>query len=44
MAVDRQVHLRLTDLGQAQLEALTRQHLPRIRALADVLENLTHYR
>lgn len=38
----RQVHLRITGHGRAQLETLTRQHLPRIRALADVLENLTH--
>lgn len=38
----RQVHLRITDHGRAQLETLTRQHLPRIGALAEVLEALTH--
>ncbi len=36
----RQIHLRLTTRGQAQLEALTRQHLPRIQVLADVLEGV----
>jgi DNA-binding MarR family transcriptional regulator len=36
----RQVHLHLTALGQARLETLTRQHLPRIRALAGVLEEV----
>jgi DNA-binding MarR family transcriptional regulator len=36
----RQVHLRLTDDGRAQLESLTRRHLPRIEALADVLEQV----
>jgi DNA-binding MarR family transcriptional regulator len=33
----RQVHLTLTDQGRAQLESLTREHLSRIEALADVL-------
>lgn len=33
----RQVHLRLTPRGRAQLEELTRQHLPRIEALAQTL-------
>jgi DNA-binding MarR family transcriptional regulator len=41
-ADQRQIHLLLTDHGRAQLETLTRQHLPRIRTLADVLESLTH--
>lgn len=36
----RQVHLRLTARGRAQLESLTRQHLPRIQALANVLDDL----
>ncbi len=36
----RQIHLQLTPLGEAQLTALTRQHLPRIRALADVLDDV----
>ncbi|HVR05686.1 MAG TPA: MarR family transcriptional regulator [Solirubrobacteraceae bacterium] len=36
----RQVHLRLTDRGRAQLETLTRAHLPRIGALAEVLERV----
>ncbi|MGH2849827.1 MAG: MarR family winged helix-turn-helix transcriptional regulator [Solirubrobacteraceae bacterium] len=33
----RRVHLKLTEAGSAQLEALTREHLPRIRALARAL-------
>jgi DNA-binding MarR family transcriptional regulator len=36
----RQLHLKLTAAGRARLEALTRQHLPRIRALADVLDGV----
>jgi DNA-binding MarR family transcriptional regulator len=36
----RQLHMKLTAAGQAQLEALTRQHLPRIQALADVLDGV----
>jgi DNA-binding MarR family transcriptional regulator len=36
----RQLHLKLTAAGQAQLEALTRQHLPRIRVLADALDGV----
>lgn len=36
----RQVHLRLTRAGRAQLESLTRRHLPRIEALAMLLERL----
>jgi DNA-binding MarR family transcriptional regulator len=41
-AIDhRQVHLELTEHGQAQLETLTRQHLPRIRALSAALEKVT---
>jgi DNA-binding MarR family transcriptional regulator len=38
----RQVHLKLTGHGHTQLETLTREHLPRIRALADTLERVTH--
>jgi DNA-binding MarR family transcriptional regulator len=42
-AVDhRQVHLTLTDRGRAQLESLTREHLARIEALADVLQLVVH--
>jgi DNA-binding MarR family transcriptional regulator len=37
----RQVHLQLTQHGRSQLETLTRQHLPRIRALAAALERVT---
>jgi DNA-binding MarR family transcriptional regulator len=33
----RRVHLTLTDHGARQLEALTRQHLPRVQALASAL-------
>jgi DNA-binding MarR family transcriptional regulator len=36
----RQIHLELTATGHTQLDALTRQHLPRIRALADVLDDV----
>lgn len=36
----RQLHLRITAHGRAQLESLTRQHLPRIRALANILEQV----
>jgi DNA-binding MarR family transcriptional regulator len=38
----RRVLLGLTEHGSAQLQELTRQHLPRIRALADVLERVVH--
>jgi DNA-binding MarR family transcriptional regulator len=37
----RQIHLELTDHGQAQLETLTREHLPRIKTLAQTLERVT---
>lgn len=37
----RQVHLELTEHGRTQLETLTRQHLPRIRALSAALEKVT---
>jgi DNA-binding MarR family transcriptional regulator len=36
----RRVHLRLTDRGRRHLETLTREHLPRIEALARTLEQL----
>jgi DNA-binding MarR family transcriptional regulator len=36
----RQIHLQLTPVGHTQLEALTRQHLPRIQALANVLDDV----
>jgi DNA-binding MarR family transcriptional regulator len=36
----RQMRLRLTELGSVQLEKLTREHLPRIDALAAVLERV----
>jgi DNA-binding MarR family transcriptional regulator len=36
----RIVYLQLTDQGHAQLELLTRQHLTRIAALADVLTHV----
>jgi DNA-binding MarR family transcriptional regulator len=36
----RQLRLRLTDHGHAQLESLTREYLPRIGALADTLEQI----
>jgi DNA-binding MarR family transcriptional regulator len=38
----RRLHLTLTDNGSARLESLTRQHLPRINALADTLGQVTH--
>ena len=38
----RLVHLTLTDHGRAQLESLTREHLARIEALADVLQLVVH--
>ena len=37
----RQVRLALTDTGRDRLEELTRLHLPRIDALADVLTEVT---
>lgn len=37
----RQLHLRLTTYGVSQLETLTREHLSRIEALADTLEQVT---
>ncbi len=36
----RRVHLELTDRGREQLEVLTRAHLPRIEALAEVLDRV----
>ncbi len=36
----RRVHLRLSSLGREQLEALTREHLNRIQALAQALERV----
>lgn len=36
----RRMHLRLTDSGQRQLDALTRAHLPRIEALAQALDGV----
>jgi DNA-binding MarR family transcriptional regulator len=38
----RRIHLVLTDRGRQQLEALTREHLPRIKTLAEMLEHVTH--
>lgn len=38
----RRLHLTLTDTGSARLESLTRKHLPRIKALADTLGQVTH--
>jgi DNA-binding MarR family transcriptional regulator len=38
----RRVHLELTDRGRAQLESLTREHLPRIQTLAQSLERVVH--
>jgi len=38
----RRVHLRLTEGGRSRLESLTREHLSRIAALADVLEGVVH--
>jgi DNA-binding MarR family transcriptional regulator len=37
----RLIHLRLTSRGQDQLEALTREHLTRIQALARALAGVT---
>jgi DNA-binding MarR family transcriptional regulator len=37
----REIHLSLTQHGEAQLETVTRQHLPRIRALSAALEKVT---
>ncbi|HEX5307509.1 MAG TPA: MarR family transcriptional regulator [Solirubrobacteraceae bacterium] len=36
----RRMHLLLTDEGRAQLESLTRAHLPRIHALARALDEV----
>jgi DNA-binding MarR family transcriptional regulator len=36
----RRMHLELTDRGRRQLEVLTRAHLPRIKALAGVLDQV----
>lgn len=36
----RRLHLELTDRGRQQLELLTREHLPRIQALAGILEQV----
>jgi DNA-binding MarR family transcriptional regulator len=36
----RRIHLELTDQGNRQLESLTREHLPRIEALAEVLDHV----
>ncbi len=36
----RRMHLELTDHGRQQLESLTRAHLPRIQALARILERV----
>jgi DNA-binding MarR family transcriptional regulator len=36
----RRIHLELTDHGRQQLEILTRAHLPRIEALAGILEHV----
>jgi DNA-binding MarR family transcriptional regulator len=36
----RRIHLELTDHGRQQLEALTRAHLPRIKALAGILDHV----
>jgi DNA-binding MarR family transcriptional regulator len=36
----RRIHLELTDLGRRQLESLTRAHLPRIEALAGILDHV----
>jgi DNA-binding MarR family transcriptional regulator len=36
----RRMHLELTDRGCQQLEVLTRAHLPRIKALAGVLDQV----
>jgi DNA-binding MarR family transcriptional regulator len=36
----RRIHLELTDHGRQQLETLTRKHLPRIQALANILDQV----
>jgi DNA-binding MarR family transcriptional regulator len=36
----RRIHLELTGHGRQQLEALTRAHLPRIKALAGILDHV----
>jgi DNA-binding MarR family transcriptional regulator len=36
----RRMHLELTDRGRQQLEGLTRAHLPRIKALAGILDHV----
>lgn len=36
----RRIHLELTDHGRQQLETLTRAHLPRIKALAGILDHV----
>lgn len=36
----RRMHLELTDRGRQQLQSLTRAHLPRIEALAAVLDHV----
>ncbi len=36
----RRIHLALTDRGRRQLETLTRAHLPRIEALAGMLDQV----
>jgi DNA-binding MarR family transcriptional regulator len=36
----RRMHLELTDRGRQQLETLTRAHLPRIKALARILDHV----
>jgi DNA-binding MarR family transcriptional regulator len=36
----RRIHLELTDHGCRQLESLTRAHLPRIEALAGILDHV----
>ncbi len=36
----RRLHLELTDHGRHQLETLTRAHLPRIQALAGILDHV----
>jgi DNA-binding MarR family transcriptional regulator len=36
----RRIHLELTDHGRQQLERLTRTHLPRIQALAGILDHV----
>ncbi len=36
----RRIHLELTDHERQQLESLTRAHLPRIKALAGILDHV----